>query len=326
MTRDLIAPIRNGAALRYFQAVARSGSFRRAAEEVRIAPSAVSRQVRLLEAELGVALLERGHDGARPTAAGEVLLYRLGRAAQELAVARAEIRALQGARRGHVTLGANETVAREFLANFLLEFRDANPAITLDIVVGNTTELLRQLIAGELEVMVGYGVPRDSAVAQVVAFELVTCLMVHRHHHLVRRASVRVSDMLQETMILPDASSHLRRTLDALFTQLKARPPSALTTNSFELMANLVGLGLGVGVQIRLAPGGDPLRPDLVYVPVAERSLQPVSLACCVPAARPPSRVAALCIKALGKALQEWCAPVSAHHVANSARDSGVGG
>jgi len=69
----------NTSALRYFYEVARSGSFRRAAEKVHVAASAISRQIQLLEDELGVELLERGRKGVRLTVAGEALMHRVRR-------------------------------------------------------------------------------------------------------------------------------------------------------------------------------------------------------------------------------------------------------
>jgi DNA-binding transcriptional LysR family regulator len=294
------------AALRYFQAVAECGSFRRAAAVVRIAPSALSRQVRLLEDELGAELLERARDGVRPTAAGEALLLRLGRAAQELEAGRAEIHALKSAERGHVVLGVTDKVAREFLPRFLTGFRLANPGITFDIVLGKTGNLMARLAGGEIEVMIAYSVPADAVVDRLVAFELVTCLMVHRQHRLARLRTVRVKDLAEETMILPDADSQIRRILDAIFAHAAVRPRSAITSASPDLMANLVSLEYGVAFQNRLGPGADVLWPDVVYVPLAERVSRPVSLACGIRPGRPLSRAAAVCTKALVRSLQDW--------------------
>ena len=69
-------------AIRYFFEVAQAGSFRQAAENIGIAVSAVHRQVGMLEKQLRTPLLQRnrGRDGVRLTAAGEVLTHRIGRA------------------------------------------------------------------------------------------------------------------------------------------------------------------------------------------------------------------------------------------------------
>src|SRR2546421_445580 len=84
MTLGLLPNFINTAALRYFFEVARYGSFRLAAEKIHIAASAISRQIQLLEQELGTKLFARKRAGLQLTAAGEALLYRVKKAMGEL--------------------------------------------------------------------------------------------------------------------------------------------------------------------------------------------------------------------------------------------------
>src|SRR3954470_16973397 len=86
--------------LLYFLAVAREGSFSRAADVLHVAQPAVSRQVALLEAEVGVRLLDRGAQGVTPTAAGARLLQRGGALAAEATALRDELRAFGDGARG----------------------------------------------------------------------------------------------------------------------------------------------------------------------------------------------------------------------------------
>src|SRR5690242_10472192 len=89
-----------------FAAVARRGGFTRAAEHLRLAQSAVSAQVRSLEAELGVPLFARTTRRVTLTQAGEILLARYDRIQSELAGARSDLTELTAVLRGRVTLGA----------------------------------------------------------------------------------------------------------------------------------------------------------------------------------------------------------------------------
>jgi DNA-binding transcriptional LysR family regulator len=153
MPIGLIPEFINTSALRYFYEVARCGSFRRAAEKVHVAASAIARQIQLLEDELNVELFERGRKGVRLTVAGEALIYRVRRMMSELTTARAEIGALRGPYRGHVSLGVNETVAREFISDFLTRFHKSYPGITMTITVGNTVGLVEMLLRSDIEIM-----------------------------------------------------------------------------------------------------------------------------------------------------------------------------
>src|SRR3954462_9954303 len=92
--------------LRYFESVARHSGFTRAAEQLHLAQSAVSAQIRALEAELGVALFTRTTRRVALTQAGELLLARSHRVLGELVGARADLAELAAVLHGRVTLGA----------------------------------------------------------------------------------------------------------------------------------------------------------------------------------------------------------------------------
>src|SRR5258708_40082969 len=127
MTLGLLANFITTAALRYFYEVARYGSFRLAAEKIHIAASAISRQIQLLEQELGTKLFARKRAGLHLTAAGEALLYRVKKAIGELAVARSAFDTLHGSHKALIRVGINETGARGFFARFLERFRTMHP-------------------------------------------------------------------------------------------------------------------------------------------------------------------------------------------------------
>ena len=306
MTLGLLPHFDNTAALRYFYEVARYGSFRLAAEKIYIAASAISRQIQMLEQELGVQLFERDRKGLRLTSAGETLLYRTRRAMNELATARAEIEELRGAQRGLVKLGVNETVAREFVLDFLGGFRGRFPHISFDITVANTHELAQALLGGELDVIVGYGGPQKNGLEEVAAFALQTCITLRTDHPLAGRDHVSVADLVDETFIMPPANSLLRQTLNAIFARSAVHPAAMVTTNSFELMAGMVVAGFGVAAQIRLSAGPDPVRPQIVYVPVRDPEIRPAALGCYVRTGGAPSMAVSIGTRELQGALATW--------------------
>src|SRR5216117_2892596 len=92
--------------LRYVEAVARHRHFTRAAEELHVAQSALSHQVKRLEAELGTKLFERTSRSVVPTEAGEAVAARARRGRAEVEDVRDDIEDLQGLGRGRVSVGA----------------------------------------------------------------------------------------------------------------------------------------------------------------------------------------------------------------------------
>ena len=121
--------------LRGFEAAARRQSFTLAAEELFVTQSAVSRQVKALEDDLGVALFERRHRAIRLTAAGQVLYRATGQALQLLADAAAQLRADAGRRA--ITVSCSVGFASLWLVPRLMAFREAHPEIDLRIDANN---------------------------------------------------------------------------------------------------------------------------------------------------------------------------------------------
>ena len=306
MTLGLLPNFVNTAALRYFYEVARYGSFRLAAEKIHIAASAISRQIQLLEQELGSKLFSRGRSGLTLTPAGEALLYRLKKAMTELSIGRSEIDALHGAQRGIVRIGINETVAREFFSAFLLRFRVYHPNIRFEITVANSDHLEDILLRGEIDILVGYAVRVRSGLQQVAAFDLTACLTVKQGHPLARKKLVRMADFVDENLIMPSEGSTLRQALNSIFSSASVRPVSTLSTDSFEFMANLVMLEFGIGFQLRLMPGPDPIRKELVYVPIRDSTIKHAALACCISDEGTGSTAVSVCLQALRKDLDDW--------------------
>jgi DNA-binding transcriptional LysR family regulator len=307
VTLGLLPNFVNTGALRYFYEVARYGSFRLAAEKIHIAPSAISRQIQLLEKELGFKLFLRGQQGLTLTPAGDALLYRVKKAMNELSIARSEIDTLHGSHRGTVRVGINETVAREFFGGFLKKFRVRHPNIRFEIYVANSEQLEKLLLRNEIDILVGYAVRVRGGLQQVVAFTVTPCVTVKKNHPLARKKSIKIADFIDENLIMPSEGSTLRDALNSIFTSVSVRPASTVSTDSFEFMADLVCLQLGIGFQLRVRSGSDPIRKELVYVPIREADIKQASLACCISEEGTASAAVSVCLQDLRAALEDWC-------------------
>jgi DNA-binding transcriptional LysR family regulator len=292
--------------LRYFYEVARAGSIRAAAESLFIAPSAVSRQIRLLEDDLGTPLLTRHSGGVELTPAGKILNVRTVKAMQELAEARREIEALDGQACGTVRVGVNETIAREFMRRFLIDFHHLHPHVVPVVQVANTATLLDALLRRDLDIIVGYGVPDHDELVRLNSCALTVCAMLGHGHPLAAREFLSIKDLSSESVVLPDETLTLRRIIDNLSSAHALRLSPILETNSFEMMAGIVSAGFGVGFQVRLRVGPDEIRPNIVYVPIQEAMTQPVALACCMLHGRIPGPAHEIFAQSLSQTLLRW--------------------
>src|SRR4051794_36901034 len=127
--------------LLYFLAVAREGSFSRAADVLHVAQPAVSRQVALLEAELGVQLLERGPGGVKPTDAGRRLVERGGALERDAATLRDELLAYGDGRRGRVAVGYSTSLGYGTAPAIIAALRERLPEVEVRPELRPTPEL-----------------------------------------------------------------------------------------------------------------------------------------------------------------------------------------
>lgn len=264
-----------------FEAVARLGTFTRAAEEQFIAQPSLSRQIRTLEAELGAALFQRGRRGAELTEAGRVLLPIARRMLADAETARAELDELAGLRRGRVRLGAPPTVCVSLVADVLAVFHDRYPGIDLQVSEAGSLALVDQLTAGELDLAVI--VTRDGA-PRIDGAELLPLLQ----ERLVVASSAQkpVPDgadgaaglTLAQLVDLPQVAFHrsydLRAATDAAFASAGLAPEVAVEGAEMDAVLRFVERGIGVAVVPAMVVLDRPaLRSIPLADPVLERTL-----------------------------------------------------
>ena len=138
--------------LKAFTAIVETGTFTAGAQRVHITQAAVSMQIRQLETEVGVPLFVRTPRRVVLTEAGEALLERARRILREHDVALAEMAELAGAERGRLRVGsASAMVSADPLPQILKELRERHPHADVSIVSGTSEALVRQILAGELD-------------------------------------------------------------------------------------------------------------------------------------------------------------------------------
>lgn len=154
------------AELTAFISIADQGSFAKAARQLDIAPSTLSQTIRLLEDRLGVRLLHRTTRNVSLTEAGERLLTRIRPAFAEVQNAVEATRDFRDTPSGVLRLSVSSVPARLILAPLLRGFMEAYPAISLDIVVDNSTN---DIVTGRFDAGIRYGrlITRDMQLVRV---------------------------------------------------------------------------------------------------------------------------------------------------------------
>lgn len=188
--------------LQYFVAVAQERNFTRAAERLHIAQPALSRQVRLLEQELGVELLHRTTHEFELTEAGEFLLERgptLLSTADELW---RSVRTYGTGERGQVVVAYGASASYETAPRLLQALAESHPQITMTAAVKSVDEIVAGLRNGSVDVGLVRCPPKVPGLdARTVRMERQGVLL-RRDHRLASSSTLAVSDLADETVLL----------------------------------------------------------------------------------------------------------------------------
>jgi DNA-binding transcriptional LysR family regulator len=254
--------------LRYFVAVARERNFTRAAARLHIAQPALSRQVRLLEQELGVELLQRTTHDVELTQAGEFLLERgavLLAAAEELS---RSMHTFGSGERGSVVVAYGASASYETAPRLLQALAERHPGIAVTTRVGSSTEIVAGVRDGTFDLgLVRCPTDLTGLEARTVRLER-QGLLARRDHRLASRSTVSLTDLAGDTLLLHPREAnpgHFDAIL-GLFREQGVEPRVLLRTLSFDLTQTPIARGEAVAIVGESSHGG--LLGDLCWVPL----------------------------------------------------------
>ena len=265
--------------LRAFAVVAEEGGFTRAAARLHLAQPAVSKQVARLEAELGVELLRRTARAVTPTEAGELLLHRARRALAEVDAAKAELDELQGLLRGHVVVGAMQSLGPVDLPGLLARFHHAHPQVEITVREEPTPELEQLLVAGAVDLAFTTGRPDGPAELQgerVAEEDLVVVLA--QDHRLARRGRRRIGlgALAEEPWVAFKGGTGLRTAFERATAAAGVAPRIAFESNELDRVIALVARDLGVSVVPRST--AEAAREPVAVLEITPRLTREVAL------------------------------------------------
>ncbi len=249
--------------LAYFMAVARTRNFTKAATESHVAQPSLSKQIRVLEAELGSALFTRTPSVAL-TPAGEALLPIVSRILSDVDSARLEVAELAGLRRGRIRLGATPSLSVGVLPAVLRAFHDAHPGVRLLVQESGSGDLTAALVAGELDLALVIVPPQGVDPALRATPVLRDELVVASAEPLPER--MRVGDLRDRQMVMYREGYDLRETTLAACRAAGFAPRLAVEGGEMDAVLRFVEAGLGVAVVPRLVLAD---RPRLHSAPLA---------------------------------------------------------
>jgi aminoethylphosphonate catabolism LysR family transcriptional regulator len=277
-----------GAQLRAFHAVAAQRSFTAAAEVLGVSQPAVSMAVRALEEAHGVELLTRGRGSVTPTALGEALLAVTGRMFA-LETEAAEILDDAGAlSRGQLHVGADVPFV---VVPLLAAFHARYPGVELRLALGNSADVLRDLLEGRTDVAALGDRIDDPRLFALPAARSRQVVIVSRAHPWAKRGGLRLAELDGAPLLVREPGSSTRRAFEAATAEAGVRPAVVMEIGSREALQEAVAAGLGAAVIIDAERAHDP---RLVALPLTDAAIEHVEYVACLQDRRGLRAVAAL--------------------------------
>lgn len=261
--------------LRNFMQVARAGSVSRAAQELRLAQPALSRQIKKLEHELGVPLFSRHGRGVRLSAAGSKLLERAESIAQLVHETREEIREDRSPARGRFTLGVPPAAGLRLLPHFVERFQKAWPQTTLHMREGVASSLLEWLIDKRLDLALLHNPPHLEAlnISPILTERMFVVGPAQSAKNRNHPKTYRIRDFGDLPLILPNMAHTNRRLVEHAALEHGVRLRIKIEADSVAFAKTLVENRLGYTILTYAAVQDELARGKLAAYPIVRPTL-----------------------------------------------------
>jgi LysR family positive regulator for ilvC len=260
--------------LRHFLNLADALHFGRASEIGHVSPSALSRSIRNLEAEVGAELFKRDNRTVALTHAGETFLIYSRDAVAQWDAVRSQLLEQAGELRGEVSIYCSVTASYSFLFELLSSFRRDYPHIEIKLHTGDPEHALQRVLAGDEDMAIG---ARPDRLRAELAFKSITAtpliFIAAANNPEFAQLARRQPDprMWRATPMILAETGLSRRRADAWFRALDVRPSIYAQVAGNEAIVSMVSLGFGVGVVPKIALDNSPLADSVTVLDVRPR-------------------------------------------------------
>ncbi|WAH37128.1 LysR substrate-binding domain-containing protein [Alicyclobacillus dauci] len=270
--------------LQYFCTVANMESFTKAAAHLSISQPALSRYIRSLEDELGVALFDRIGRSVRLNSFGRAFLFRIERALGEIATGLQEVRELDDPLSGTVAFGFYLTFGFHLVPDIIGKFHQQYPQVEFKLHQNSTQWIMDKLLSGEVDLCMTSPIEPRKGIAwrKLVEEELFVYLPIG--HPLADRSSINLSELSNEFFISLKEGNAIRTQTEELCKSVGFTPVFRFEGEDVPTVASMVAAGLGAtlipafsGIKtIKQIPVLNPVcRREIALAWLEERKLAP---------------------------------------------------
>lgn len=259
--------------LKYFLEVARSGSIRKAAQRLFVASSAVNRQIKQLEEELGTELFDRLPTGMRLNAAGECVLQHVRTTLHDFELLRSELDALKGERTGHVSVVAMDSLFVDVLPEAVDDFAAEFPAVTFTLLALPPSEVPERVAAGEADIGICFVTRTPAGTQDVASAAFPIGVVMASSHPLASRQRISFDDCRGYPFLLSYGRWPIYDTLAPAFAQLWDSLEPRISSNASPLLKRSVVAGRGIAFFSKLGFMKEIARNEAVWRPLDDPAI-----------------------------------------------------
>ena len=242
--------------LRYLAAIAQSGlNITAAAQKLHTSQPGVSKQIKLLEDELGFQIFVReGRTLTRITPAGQQVIDRALRVLQEVQSIRGLSTELRDEGRGSLSIGTTHTQARYVLPAVIHQFRTRYPNVRLNLHQGTSEQIAEMVAQDRIDCAIATGSEqRFAGLTLLPCYRWSRVVIVPREHPLARLERLTYRALANHPIITYTFSFTGPSSLNEAFAKAGYTPNVAITAQDADVIVTYVRLGLGVGIVAPMA-------------------------------------------------------------------------
>lgn len=227
--------------IKYFLAVVDAGTFLAASQKVYVTQPTLSAGIKKLEAELGVALFDRGSRSATLTLAGQQFLAPVRQAYNQLISIKSELKEEPN----KITIGVEQNIDMGQVVNLVSYYRLSHPHVLLEFVTGSYEELNKLTKQRKIDISIRKFSDIDNTVTPLIQERL--CVAVHDNHPLSKNSQVELNSLSNQPFI-ERVNCDFWQPVNEKFRKENIKPHTIMQAESDEFVLSMVATDLGVSI------------------------------------------------------------------------------
>ena len=244
--------------LQYIDAVAKSGSIRKAAETLAITSTALNRRILAMEEEFGVQIFERLPRGVRLSAAGEILIHHIRVQLSDMKRVKSQIADLAGERRGHISIACSQALLPYFLPEQISQYRKEHPAVTFSVYLRDRNAAEQALVDMSADLAIVFEPVKLSEFQNLLTIRQPVHAVMTNNHPLRDQNVLRLRECLKYPLALPTQYYGVRQLLETAVRKTSLTLNQVIESDNFEflrhhcLIENILTFQIPIGLPQKL--------------------------------------------------------------------------